>query len=290
MTNVQPILDALVTVTPAVRKELRLTFKKGKGATENPSGDVQSAADLGIDRLFRDKLASLDAVGEFASEERETVETVGEGFSVSIDPLDGSSNLQSNNIVGTVVGVYDAPLPASGRDLVASAFLLYGPLTTLTAAVDGEVVRYTIDHGEIVDTSPIVFPNKNEICGFAGATKEWSDPVREYWEKLHYEYKLRYTGAMVGDVDHLLVNGGLLGYPERSSNPNGDLRLQYEANPIAYLVESAGGRSSTGRGSPLDITPEALHQHVPAYFGSADLISALEDRIESKSGNENRIE
>ncbi|WP_226483373.1 class 1 fructose-bisphosphatase [Natrinema amylolyticum] len=280
MTDVRPILDALVEVTPTVREELRTASREGETETENPSGDAQSAADVVIDRRFHDRLTSLDAVGAFASEERETVEDVGEGFSVAIDPLDGSSNLRSNNIVGTVVGVYDASLPASGRDLIASAFLLYGPLTTMTAAVDGEVTRYTIDGGEIVDTTPVVFPDEDGICGFAGATSEWPNLIREFWGNLNYEYKLRYTGAMVGDIDHLLVEGGLLGYPERESSPNGNLRLQYEANPMAHLVETAGGRSTTGLGSSLDVDPEELHQHVPAYFGSTDLIGRLEDVIE----------
>ncbi|SER35868.1 class 1 fructose-bisphosphatase [Natrinema salaciae] len=279
MTGRSSIVDALVTVTPAVREELRTASKTGTTATENPSGDAQSAADLAIDRRFRDRIASLDAVGAVASEERETIETVGDGYSVAVDPLDGSSNLRSNNVVGTVVGVYDAPLPASGRDLVASAFLLYGPLTTMTAAVDGEVTRYTIDDGEIVDAVPVTFPDEDHICGFAGATNEWPDPIKAFWEGLNAEYKLRYTGAMVGDVDHLLVDGGLLGYPERSSSPNGDLRLQYEANPIAHLVETAGGRASTGRGSLLDVPPDDLHQHVPAYFGSTALIDRVEDRV-----------
>lgn len=281
MTNVQPILDALVAVTPSIREELRQAH--GKTATENPSGDAQSAADLGIDRRIHDRVVSLDAVGAFASEERETVEHVGEGVSVAVDPLDGSSNLRSNNIVGTVVGVYEAPLPASGRDLVASAFLTYGPLTTMTAATDGEVTRYVIDDGEIVDSNPLAFPTENGICGFAGATNEWSDPVQEFWKNLNHEYKLRYTGAMVGDVDHLLADGGLLGYPERSSSPRGDLRLQYEANPIAHLVETAGGHSSTGQQSILDSTPEDLHERVPAYFGGTDLISVLEEQLETTS-------
>ncbi|WP_222913188.1 class 1 fructose-bisphosphatase [Natrinema sp. SYSU A 869] len=284
MTDVRPILDALVGVTPAIREELRMVSKTEKLTSENPSGDAQSAVDLGIDRRIRDQLAPLDVVGAFASEEREAVEDVGDGFSVAVDPLDGSSNLRSNNIVGTVVGVYDAPFPASGRDLVASAFLLYGPLTTMTAAVDGEVTRYTIDDGTIVDSDPVVFPDEDEICGFAGATNEWLDPIKEFWEDLNYEHKLRYTGAMVGDVDHLLVDGGLLGYPERSSSPNGDLRLQYEANPIAHIVETAGGRSSTGHGSILDSDPGDLHQHVPAYFGSADLIATVENHREPRSG------
>lgn len=277
MTDVNTILDALAAVTPDVREELQAA--RGKAETKNPTGDVQSAADLRIDRRFRDQLASLEAVGTFASEEREGVEDVGDGFSVAIDPLDGSSNLRSNNIVGTVVGVYDAPLPASGRDLVASMFLLYGPLLTMTAAVDDRVTRYVIDDGEIIDSTPVVIPDENTICGFAGSTSEWTAPVQKFWSDLIRDYKLRYTGAMVGDVNHLLLDGGLLGYPERSSNPQGDLRLQYEANPVAHIVETAGGRSSTGMESVLDTDPTELHQHTPAYFGNPEKINALETAL-----------
>lgn len=278
VTDVRPILDALAGATPAVREQLRTS--RGKTAGENPSGDAQSAADLEIDRTLRDRLAALDGVGTFASEERDAVEDVGEGYSVAVDPLDGSSNLRSNNTVGTVVGVYDASLPASGRELVASAFVLYGPLVTMTAAVDGIVTRYVIDDGEIVESTPVSFPTQGSICGFAGSTDEWSTPVRDVWSDLHRDSKLRYTGAMVADVNHLLVDGGLIGYPERASSPDGDLRLQYEANPIAHLVETAGGRSSTGRGSILEREPEDLHQHTPAYFGNAERVDALESALE----------
>lgn len=274
MTDVDPILDALAAATPDVREALRAA--RGKAETENPTGDVQSAADLRIDRRFRDRLASLEAVGAFASEEREGVEDVGDGFRVAIDPLDGSSNLRSNNVVGTVVGVYDAPLPASGRHLVASAVLLYGPLVTMTAAVDGAVTRYVIDDGELVDSAPVAFPEADAICGFAGSPSEWTDPVRAVWSTLSRDRSLRYTGAMVGDITHLLLNGGLLGYPERTTSPAGNLRLQYEANPVAHIVEAAGGRSSSGRGSILDAEPTELHQHTPAYFGSSERIDAVE--------------
>ncbi|WP_323174503.1 class 1 fructose-bisphosphatase [Natrialba sp. PRR66] len=282
-TDVRTLLDELAAITPAVRMELQSAANQGKTATENSSGDDQSVADLAINRRFRERLNSLDAVGAFASEECESVEETGEGYSVAIDPLDGSSNLQSNNTVGTVIGVYDAPLPASGRDLIASAILLYGPITTMTAAVDGTVTQYTIDDGTIVDSCPITVSDTERICGFAGTTSEWSAPVRSFWRELNDECKLRYTGAMVGDIAHLLVDGGLLGYPERTASPNGDLRLQYEVNPIAHLVETAGGRSSTGRGSPLDIQPNGLHQRVPAYFGTPATIDTLEGYLKSGS-------
>lgn len=278
MSDVRTIFEALAAVTPLVREEFRTA--RGKTASKNPSGDVQLDADRRMDRRFYNQLAPLDAVGAFASEEREAVEDVGEGLSVAIDPLDGSSNLRSNNIIGTVVGVYDGPLPASGADLVASAFFLYGPLTTMTTAVNGEATRHVIENGEIIAYDPVVFPDTSQICGFAGAMNEWSEPTQTFWKRLNHEYKLRYTGAMVGDIDHLLIEGGLLGYPERTSNPDGDLRLQYEVNPIAYLIEAAGGCSSTGHGPILDTPPEGLHQHAPAYFGNAALISDLEDHVE----------
>lgn len=277
MAEIRSLIDALAAVIPDVRVQLRNA--RGKTATENPSGDVQSAADRQVDQLFREQLAPLEQVGAFASEERESVEDIGDGFSVAIDPLDGSSNLRSNNVVGTVVGVYDGPLPASGRDLIASMVLLYGPFTTITVAVDGAVTRYVVDDGKIVDSSPVVIPDESEICGFAGSTSEWSEAVQDCWSELHRDSKLRYTGAMVADINHLLVNGGVVGYPERASSPNGDLRLQYEANPIAHIVETAGGRSSTGQGSILDRTPAELHEHTPAYFGNEAQIRFLESTL-----------
>lgn len=277
MTAVDSILTTVVDATTEIRAGLA-TYRN-KVDTENPTGDTQVAADQWIDDLLFEQFRELDAVGSFVSEERPDAIDVGEGYSVAIDPLDGSSNLEPNSTTGTILGIYDAPLPASGRELVASAYVLYGSYTTMTVARDDTVERLVVQEGEVVDTDPVSIPSDPGICGVAGQTSDWDDTLRTYVDELRETYKLRYSGAMVADVEQLLTYGGLLAYPPSPSQPDGILRLQFESNPIAHIVETAGGHSSDGHGSVLDCDPEGLHQCVPTYFGTPALVDELETRL-----------
>ena len=275
---VDEVVDAVVAVAPDLRAALA-DHRGAKGGT-NPSGDEQSLADRKLDDLLYEALTRIDGVGEFASEEREAIADVGGGFSVATDPLDGSSNLASNTTVGTILAVYDGDLPATGEDLIAGMVLVFGPTTTLTVAVDGEATEYVLSDGEIVDSSPVTLAGENAIWGFAGGPDEWFDPVTAFADDLYHRTKLRYTGAMVADVQHLLAKGGIVGYPAQRSRPDGVLRLQYESNPVAYVVESAGGAASTGHERILDVEPDGLHQRLPTFFGSPAMIEELEERLE----------
>jgi len=132
---VRAILDATASVAPTLRQGL--LARRGDDGDPNPSGDRRLEADVWADELFADRLAALDCVGTYASEERADALPCGDGLAVAVDPLDGSSNLRSNNPVGSVVGIYDGDLPATGRHLVAAAYVIYGAVTTMTAAHDG---------------------------------------------------------------------------------------------------------------------------------------------------------
>jgi len=275
---VEEVVDAVVAVAPELRAALA-DHRGAKGGT-NPSGDEQSLADRKLDELLYEALTPIDGVGAFASEEREEIVDVGGGLSLATDPLDGSSNLASNTTVGAILAVYDADLPATGEDLLAGMVLVFGPTTTLTVAVDGEATEYVLADGEIVDSSPVTLAGENAIWGFAGGPDEWFDPVTAFADDLYHRTKLRYTGAMVADVQHLLAKGGIVGYPAQRSRPDGVLRLQYESNPVAYVVESAGGAASTGHERILDVEPDGLHQRLPTFFGSPAMIEELEERLE----------
>ncbi len=277
MNTVDAILDAVVETTEEVRAGM--ADHRGKVDAENPTGDTQAVADRWIDDLLLERFRELDGVGAFVSEERSGVRDVGEGYSVAVDPLDGSSNLESNNATGTIVAVYDAPLPARGRELVASAYALYGPYTTMTVARGGEVETRVLREGRTVDSNPVSMPADPEICGAAGRTSEWDDALRSYFGELRERYKLRYGGAMVADVEQLLARGGFLAYPSTAAKPDGVLRLQFESNPVAHIVEAAGGRSSDGAGSILDRDPDSLHGAVPTYLGTPSLVDELESRL-----------
>ena len=283
MDAVDRVVETVAAAAPAIRDGL--AGRRRKADEENPSGETQLAADVWADGYLEERLTAIEGVGEFASEERESVRDCGSGLSVAIDPLDGSSNVESNNSMGTIVGVYDEPLPASGRDLVAAAYVLFGPITTMMVARDGEVTEYVIEGDE--DSEPgddvrrtvgerLSLPGDPVVYGFGGRVPDWTDGFTEYAREIESELKLRYGGAMIGDVNQVMTYGGVFAYPGLESRPEGKLRLQFEGNPMAYIVESAGGRSSDGVGSLLDVEPTDLHQRVPVHLGNEDLVDRLE--------------
>ena len=291
-STVAAVFDAVAATAPEIRAAL--PGRRVESGTENASGESVLAGDLYADELLGEAITAVDGVGSFVSEEREAAVDAGgavgsgpdDAYAVAIDPLDGSSNLRSNNAMGTVVGIYDAPLPASGRDLVAAGYVLYGPITTMVVA-DGTGVREEVverDGGgedapavsRSVVERDLTLPETPTVYGFGGRVPDWPADFRAYARSIEDELKLRYGGAMVGDVNQVLTYGGIFGYPALRSAPEGKLRLQFEANPIAYIVERAGGASSDGAGSILDVEPEAVHQRVPLYVGNEALIERLE--------------
>jgi fructose-1,6-bisphosphatase I len=273
MDSTDWLVDAIARAAETVRASIH--EHREKTETKNPSGDTQIDADDWVDGVFYDEFADLEAVGAYASEERSDVVDLGEGYGVTIDPLDGSSNLLSNSITGTVIGVYDAPLPARGRDVVAAAIVLYGSYTSATVATDEGVTRHVLAGGNVGDGDPVSFPDDGEIYGYAGTRDDLSEELRSTLDGVGRAHKVRYCGAMVADVAQLLTHGGVLAYPRHASSPRGDLRLQYESNPVAYIVERAGGASSDGSRSILDVEPTGLHQNVPTLLGAPELVERL---------------
>jgi fructose-1,6-bisphosphatase I len=276
------VLDEVTQTAPEVRAGL--TGRREYQADENPSGEQMLAADVHADQLLEERILAVDGVGSYASEERdEILEAEGDGdIHVACDPLDGSSNLKSNNVMGTIVAIYDEPLPAPGRALRAAAYVLYGPITNMVVARDDTVTEYVIeDTAEAgIERRPVdedvTLPSDPVVYGFGGRVPDWPDDFASYVRDIEQELKLRYGGAMIGDVSQVLEYGGIFAYPALNSAPNGKLRLQFEGNPIGYIIESAGGRSSDGSRSLLDVEPTELHQRVPVHIGNADLIERLE--------------
>lgn len=280
MTTVEEILDVVAATAPEIRQSL--PGRRVEQGTENPSGETQLAADAYADDLLLDRLRAIDGVGTYASEEREEAVDVGGGLSVALDPLDGSSNLRSNNTMGTIVGVYDAELPAPGIDLIAAAYVLYGPITTMVTAVDGTATEYVIEDGQRrAVEEDVALPSEPTVYGFGGRVPDWPADFREYAREIEQELKLRYGGAMIGDVNQVLTYGGIFAYPALESRQSGKLRLLFEGAPIGYVIEAAGGRSSDGDRSLLQIEPDGLHDRVPVHLGTPELVDRLEDSIES---------
>jgi fructose-1,6-bisphosphatase I len=275
---IEAIREAVERAAPEIRAGL--PGRREEASARNPSGERRLAADEYADEVLEERLGRVGGVGAYASEEREGVVDVGEGYSVAVDPLDGSSNLKPNNVMGTIVGVYDAPLPASGRDLVAAGYVLYGPITTMAFAREGTVTEYLIEDGEAtVLSEDVTLPDDPTVYGFGGRVPDRPADFAAYVDEIESELKLRYGGAMIGDVNQVLTYGGVFAYPALRSAPEGKLRLQFECNPVGYVVESAGGRSSDGTESVLDVAPTELHQRTPVYLGNAALIDRLETAL-----------
>jgi fructose-1,6-bisphosphatase I len=268
---IEDIFNTLAESAPSIRKEL--SIRRESSTTQNPTGDSQLAADIWADNLFANKLLELDSVGSYASEEREEILISGDGFSVAIDPLDGSSNLLSNNMIGTIVGVYDSPLPTSGKNMIAAAYVLYGPITTMVTAHSGSVNEFIVDQGKLqLLRENIILPETPQLYGFGGLEKEWKPSFKKYADGIRTKLKLRYGGSLISDVNQILTYGGIFAYPDLISSPNGKLRVLFEAHPVAYIIESAGGLSSNGDVSILDLSPDTLHARTPLYVGNKDLI------------------
>ncbi|MFB6116714.1 MAG: class 1 fructose-bisphosphatase [Candidatus Nanosalina sp.] len=251
---------------------------------ENPSNEEQLEADVWAHEFIKEKVTEKDEVGEFASEEEEHVTDCGQGVSVTVDPLDGSSNIPSNNLVGIIVGIYDDWLPCKGDKMIASFYIVFGPLMTAVKAERGDVSEYVIepqddDTVELHRTQENMVLPDPQVYGFGGGYQNWTPNFRDFHEDVREDLKLRYGGAMVGDVNQVVHYGGMFAYPELQDRPEGKLRLMFEANPMAYIFKCLGGASTTGEKSILDKEPQKLHQRTPVYIGNKKLINKLERKL-----------
>ncbi|WP_226021671.1 class 1 fructose-bisphosphatase [Halomicrobium salinisoli] len=277
--TVNEIVDTVARSTP----EIRTAIANHRDAIDgyNPTGDEQLAADVEADQILEERLLAIDGVATYASEERETIATTDGRLHVAVDPLDGSSNLEPNAPMGTIFGVYDVRPPTPGRNLVAAGYVVYGPVTSMVVARDDTVREYVIHDGEsrVVDDD-VTLPEDPTIYGFGGGDDAWREPFAEFADDARDELKLRYGGSMVADINQVLSYGGVFSYPALADRPKGKLRIQFEGQPMGYVVEAAGGRSSDGERSLLDVGTTGLHQRTPIHLGNPDLIDRLEARLD----------
>ncbi|KTG07501.1 class 1 fructose-bisphosphatase [Haloferax profundi] len=281
--TIDRVVDVIATTAPEIRTGL--PGRRVKSEAQNPSGETQMAADVFADDLLCERIGALEGVGEYGSEERPETIDVGNGpLSVALDPLDGSSNLKPNNTMGTIFAVYDGPLPAHGRDIVAAGYVLYGPVMTMIVARDGVVDEYVIydDATYELVREDISLPENGSVYGFGGRVPDWTEDFEAFARDVEQDdsRKLRYGGSMIGDVNQILTYGGIFSYPALQSAPEGKLRVQFEGYPIGYVLETAGGASSDGTKSLLDVDKPDLHARTPLHIGNADLVEKLESALD----------
>ena len=297
--GVQTDLILLIRTILATSKEIAFRVSQGElagvlGSTlnENIQGEVQKMLDVMANQLLKDILLEDSSVRTVASEEEDhAVGANPEGkFIVAFDPLDGSSNIDVNGQIGTIFTIYlardDVPYDSYeqfnqlGANQVCAGYVLYGPSTLLVMSTGGPTRCYTLDSthgGYLLTNSQLSVPEQSsEFAVNMANYRYWDEPTQVYFDKLLYTCKsfdkssVRWNAAMVGDVHRILCRGGLFLYPQdnRAGNENGKIRLLYEANPLALLVENAGGKATSKGARILDIAPTNLHQRVPVVLGS----------------------
>ncbi len=268
-----------------VRRELPI--RRDPAATRNAYGEQQLELDVWMNDVFMEAFRESKLVSQVASEEMGDVKDVGRGrFSVVLDPLDGSSNVKSNNAFGTILGIFDGrPLPARGSDLFAAGYLIYGPATTLVYATAKGVHEFVQGGGGRPEEFWLIeeglrLPAQGKLYGIGGHREKWIPEVKAFVGELERELlNLRYGGSFVADFNQILHYGGFFAYPAQVDKPTGKYRLQFESNPIAFVAEAAGGAGTTGRERLLDVSPKGIDQTVPTYVGNQDLVDRFRARF-----------
>lgn len=284
--SVSSLLSTIAMASVDIRRALPTSM--GMTAGTNTSGERQAKVDVYANEKFATALIGTGKVAEVASEEMSDALLSDGTVHVAMDPLDGSSNISTNNPLGSIFGFYSSKLPCSGDRLVAAAYVTYGPMLTITFATDGPVHSFAaIDTGGMpvfmLLEDNIHIPAKPEVFGLGGQRKDWIEPVERFVKSLEDRgMKLRYGGTFVGDYNQILRYGGIFGYPALKAKPKGKLRILYEAAPMAYITKHAGGASSDGARDILSLKPTTLAEPTPLYLGSESLVKEVETSISGR--------
>ncbi|RZJ79900.1 MAG: class 1 fructose-bisphosphatase [Flavobacterium sp.] len=287
----------------------------GDAGSVNIQGEEQKKLDMYANEQFISALTSGGECCIVATEEEDEFVPIDSPVSknakyiVCIDPLDGSSNIDVNVAVGTIFSIYrrksvdgDANLAdvlQKGTDQVAAGYVIYGSSTMLVYTTGKGVNGFTLDPsiGEFCLSHPnMKIPDDGIIYSInEGNYVHFPDGVKKYLKYAQVEdlatkrpYTSRYIGSMVADIHRNLIKGGIYIYPTTAASPNGKLRLLYECNPMAFIIEQAGGVASDGFNRILDIVPTELHQRTSVFIGSPKMVKMAEDMMAEFSAESNQ--
>ena len=305
----QALAALLIDVTAAIKAISAAATKgaldgnTGSLTTTNAQGEVQKPLDVLTNEIMLHHCDWGGLVAGMASEEMEQPYDIPAEYArgrhlLLFDPLDGSSNIDFNVAVGTIFSVLEhgkdaAPAEADylqpGSRQVAAGYAIYGPATIMVLTVGQGTHGFTLDReiGNFILTHPnLRVPEETDQFAINASNERfWEPPMQRYVQECkagatgprERDFNMRWIASMVADVHRILIRGGVFSYPrDNKSNQNGRLRLMYEANPMALLIEQAGGMASTGRGRLLDEQPLALHQRIPVVLGSRREVERIE--------------
>ncbi len=307
------LLSGITIATKLIQAKVRragLSDILGEQGAVNVQGEVQQKLDVYSNEVLIHCLSARESIGVLASEENEEPLLVHQGsenanYAVVFDPLDGSSNIDVNVSVGTTFSILRRPEGVSlnepekwvlqpGSKQIAAGYVVYGSSTILVYSVGNGVHGFTLDPsvGAFILSHPNMrMPEQGMYCSVNEAYRDSFPPrYAEYIDRLRSgvlgrKYASRYIGSMVADFHRTLLKGGVFLYPPTDSNPDGKLRLLYEANPVAFLAEQAGGTALDGTRRMLDVQPDSIHQRTPLVAGSRVELADFERFIlKSESG------
>ncbi len=290
------LLSGITMAAKLIQAQVRragLTDVLGAKDTVNVQGEVQQKLDVYSNEVLQHTLGVRESIGVLASEENEEAILVHKGsenasYAVVFDPLDGSSNIDVNVSVGTTFSILRRPTGARldepelwvlqpGTQQIAAGYVVYGSSTILVYSVGNGVHGFTLDPE--IGAFMLSHPNMRmpEQGGYYSVNEAYRDTFPDRYNqfidnlqqgKLGSKYSSRYIGSMVADFHRTLLKGGVFLYPPTTTNPDGKLRLLYEANPVAFLAEAAGGVATDGSRRVLEIEPSTIHQRTPIVVGS----------------------
>lgn len=288
---VSGLAKAAATISSLIRtadKAANLGAIKGSA---NADGDDQKALDVLADDVITARLHDAGVAIYLSEEQDAPIPLNDEGtLIVASDPLDGSSNIDTNVSIGTIFSIMPAAGGAlqSGHNQLAAGFFVYGPQTTLLVTLGDGVLAFQMDDdGCFCDMGwqVVISPDTHEFGINASNQRHWHAPVKAYIDDcldgrdgaLKQNYNMRWVGSLVADAWRIFRRGGVFLYPadRRDGYAQGRLRLVYEANPVAMLVEQAGGKATDGTNNILDIEPKDLHERVPFIFGSMNEVDVI---------------
>ncbi len=277
------VIEIISLLEKGVKKAQEILEKPDAGSytkLENSSGDTPIKADLALDKFLEENFLSLENIKSVFSEEKETPVTKENGsYLIAYDPLDGSSVMEANFLVGTIIGVYEKDYKA--QNLVASLYVVFGHKIELMVALE-EVYRYAFYQNKFHFIETIVLENKGKIVASGGNQKDFSLGLKKALEGFFAEnYRLRYSGSMVADVHHVLVKkGGMFSYPQKK------LRKLFEVFPLALMVEKAKGEAfyfdKGVKKRLLEQSVENYHEKSECYLASQHEAHILEKYLKGE--------
>ncbi|WP_033595149.1 class 1 fructose-bisphosphatase [Helicobacter pylori] len=277
------VIEIINLLEKGVKKAQEILEKPDAGSytkLENSSGDTPIKADLALDKFLEENFLSLENIKSVFSEEKETPVTKENGsYLIAYDPLDGSSVMEANFLVGTIIGVYEKDYKA--QNLAASLYVVFGHKVELVVALE-EVYRYAFYQNKFHFIETIVLENKGKIVASGGNQKDFSLGLKKALEGFFAEnYRLRYSGSMVADVHHLLIKkGGVFSYPQKK------LRKLFEVFPLALMVEKAKGEAfyfdKGVKKRLLEQGVESYHEKSECYLASPHEAQILEKHLKGE--------